>query len=167
MKTHAALGFYYMCRKMSPWLDQGASHVKSSHDNNDNHGNFYIYIKNCRTFSRYNQPKILPCLHSYCKGCLEDMLKTESRDKKGITCPQCKVIHELPPQGIDGYTTFFTINNLLELLHIYESADTPIESIKCTRRKCCCCTLPDLLYLSMWKLPYNPSEATSYKRSWY
>ena len=80
--------------------------------------------------SRYNQPKILPCLHSYCKGCLEDMLK-KSHDKKGITCPQCKVIHELPPQGIDGYTTFFTINNLLELLHIYESADTPIESIKC------------------------------------
>ena len=83
--------------------------------------------------SRYNQPKILPCLHSYCRGCLEDMLK-KSREKKNITCPQCKVIHELPPQGIDGFTTFFTINNLLELLHIHENVitETPIESIKCT-----------------------------------
>ena len=83
--------------------------------------------------SRYNQPKFLPCLHSYCKGCLEDMLK-KSREKKSITCPQCKVVHELPPQGIDGFTTFFTINNLLELLHIHENAvaETPVESIKCS-----------------------------------
>ena len=83
--------------------------------------------------SRYNQPKILPCLHSYCKGCLEVMLK-KSREEKKITCPQCKVVHELPPQGIDGFTTFFTINNLLELLHIHEnaSAETPVESIKCS-----------------------------------
>ena len=82
--------------------------------------------------SRYNQPKILPCLHSYCKGCLEDMLK-KSREKRNITCPQCKVIHELPPEGIDGFTTFFTITNLLELLHIHENtkAETLVESIKC------------------------------------
>ena len=83
--------------------------------------------------SRYNQPKLLPCLHSYCKGCLEDMLK-KSYEKKSITCPQCKVEHVLPPQGIEGFTTFFTINNLLELLHIHENAatETPVESIKCT-----------------------------------
>jgi hypothetical protein len=61
------------------------------------------------------------------------MLK-KSHDKKGITCPQCKVAHELPSQGIDGFTTFFTINNLLELLHIHEntSTETPVESIKCS-----------------------------------
>ena len=82
--------------------------------------------------SRYNQPKILPCLHSYCKGCLEDIMK-KPQEKKSITCPQCKVVHEIPPQGIDGFTTFFTINNLLELLHIHESTEeTPVESIKCT-----------------------------------
>ena len=83
--------------------------------------------------SRYKQPKFLPCLHSYCKGCLEDMAK-KSYEQKSITCPQCKVVHELPPEGIDGFTTFFTINNLLELLRIHEnaSAETPVESIKCS-----------------------------------
>ena len=83
--------------------------------------------------SRFNQPKLLPCLHSYCKGCLEDMLK-KSYEKQNITCPQCKVVHEVPPQGIDGFATFFTINNLLELLHIHENAaaETPAESIKCS-----------------------------------
>ena len=78
--------------------------------------------------SRYNQPKVLPCLHSYCKGCLEDMLK-KSREKRNITCPQCKVEHILPPQGIEGFTTFFKINNLLELLKIHESSE---EKPKCT-----------------------------------
>ena len=84
--------------------------------------------------SRYNQPKILPCLHLYCKGCLEIMSK-KSREERNITCPQCKEIHEIPPQGIDGFTTFFTINNLLELLHIYEISDleTPkVSIIKCS-----------------------------------
>ena len=83
--------------------------------------------------SRYNQPKILPCLHSYCKGCLQDMMK-KPREKKSITCPQCKVVHDIPPQGIDGFATFFTINNLLELLHIHENTEeTPqVESLKCT-----------------------------------
>ena len=58
----------------------------------------------------------------------------KSREKKSITCPQCKVDHGLPPQGIDGFTTFFTINNLLELLRIHENAaaETPVESIKCS-----------------------------------
>ena len=78
--------------------------------------------------SRYNRPKLLPCLHSYCKGCLEDMLK-KSREKRNITCPQCKVEHVLPPQGIEGFTTFFTINNLLELLKIHKSSG---EKPKCT-----------------------------------
>ena len=78
--------------------------------------------------SRYNQPKLLPCLHSYCKGCLEDMFE-KSREKKSIACPQCKVEHVLPPQGIEGFTTFFTINNLLELLKIHEVNE---EKPKCT-----------------------------------
>ena len=83
--------------------------------------------------SRFNQPKLLPCLHSYCKGCLEDMLK-KSCENKSITCPQCKVVHELPPQGVDGFSALYMINNFLELLHIHENAatDAPIDSIKCT-----------------------------------
>ena len=85
--------------------------------------------------SRYTQPKILPCLHCYCKACLEDMVK-KSRDKKNVTCPQCKVTHALPSQGIDGFRTFFTLNNLLELLHVHETSEgdgeKKVEAIKCS-----------------------------------
>ena len=79
---------------------------------------------------RYDHPKILPCLHSYCKGCLEKLVK-RTHPEQQITCPQCKEVHQLPPQGIDAFKTYFTINNLIELLRIHE-ATTPKESTEGT-----------------------------------
>ena len=70
---------------------------------------------------RYKHPKVLPCLHSYCKSCLEGLLKaSQQQEKKQLTCPQCKESHNVPHQGVDSFKTYFTINNLLELLHIHE-----------------------------------------------
>ena len=66
--------------------------------------------------SRYETPKVLPCLHTYCKGCLEDLVK-KARDDQ-VTCPQCKEKHQLPEEGVDGFKTYFTIKNLLELLKV-------------------------------------------------
>ena len=66
--------------------------------------------------SRYETPKVLPCLHTYCKGCLEDLVK-KARDDH-VTCPQCKEDHRLPEEGVDGFKTYFTIKNLLELLKV-------------------------------------------------
>ena len=79
---------------------------------------------------RYDHPKILPCLHSYCKGCLEKLVK-RTHPQQQITCPQCKEVHQLPPQGIDAFKTYFTINNLVELLRVHE-ATTPKESTEGT-----------------------------------
>ena len=67
--------------------------------------------------SRYETPKVLPCLHTYCKGCLGDLL-AKSREADRVTCPQCKEEHQLPEDGVEGFRTYFTINNLLELLQV-------------------------------------------------
>ena len=83
---------------------------------------------------RYDHPKVLPCLHSYCKGCLEKLAK-KTHPQQQITCPQCKEIHQVPPQGIDAFKTYFTINNLIELLRVYE-ATTSKESTKTTMIIC-------------------------------
>ena len=69
---------------------------------------------------RYTHPKVLPCLHSYCKECLEKLAKG-SHPKQEITCPQCKEVHQIPPQGVDSFKTYFTVNNLLELLRVHEA----------------------------------------------
>ncbi len=75
---------------------------------------------------RYKHPKVLPCLHTYCKNCLESLLGSTSK----LTCPQCKEIHEVPSGGIDSFKTYFTINNLIELLHIHEVSSCSGESGK-------------------------------------
>lgn len=67
--------------------------------------------------SRYETPKVLPCLHTYCKSCLDDLL-TKSREPDRVICPQCKEEHQLPEDGVEGFRTYFTINNLLEVLQV-------------------------------------------------
>ena len=37
----------------------------------------------------YREPKVLSCLHSYCKECLEKLVKRVG-EKYTITCPQCR-----------------------------------------------------------------------------
>ena len=74
--------------------------------------------------SRFESPKVLPCLHLYCEKCLEGMTKKSlDKDKGYVVCPQCQERHTIPKQGIDGFKTYFTINNLLELLHVHEAND--------------------------------------------
>ena len=83
-------------------------------------------------FSRYDKPKVLPCLHLYCQKCLLDMVSS-ARDKSQIACPQCQEKHLVPSEGVRGFKTYFTINNLLELLHIHESTsgEAPNSALTC------------------------------------
>ncbi|XP_053905441.1 E3 ubiquitin-protein ligase TRIM56 [Malaclemys terrapin pileata] len=60
---------------------------------------------------RLRRPKILPCLHTYCQGCLEGLLG----DGPGLRCPECREDVSLP-QGVTGLKTNFFVNGLLELV---------------------------------------------------
>ena len=72
---------------------------------------------------RYDHPKVLPCLHSYCKECLEGLVK-KARPNQELTCPQCKEVHGIPAEGVDAFKTYFTMNNLLELLRVHEATSS-------------------------------------------
>ena len=37
----------------------------------------------------FQDPKVLPCLHTYCKKCLEKVQK-QSDGRSVITCPECR-----------------------------------------------------------------------------
>ena len=69
---------------------------------------------------RLTKPKVLPCLHTYCKTCIEDIV-AKSREKGTVNCPQCRESHPLPEKGISGLITNFTAQNLLELLEVHEA----------------------------------------------
>ena len=82
------------------------------------------------------QPKILPCQHTYCLDCLEEVAKLNNPDT--LDCPECRREFKIPPEsGVKGFpenrlTKFhekkksipkffrsFFLYHLLQLWHLY------------------------------------------------
>ena len=69
---------------------------------------------------RVREPKLLPCLHSFCRVCLDRLISTALA--KGVfSCPTCRAEHRIPEKKADGYRTNFTLCSLVELLDIYDT----------------------------------------------
>ena len=54
----------------------------------------------CKKCSKlYTDPRILPCLHSFCKNCIKSLLI--QRGSK-ICCPSCKTTSPIPKKGVEA-----------------------------------------------------------------
>ena len=60
---------------------------------------------------RYTEPKTLPCLHIYCKKCLDELVQLGGE----LRCPSCRKPTRLSERGTSGLPTAFYINSLLEI----------------------------------------------------
>ena len=60
-------------------------------------------------YQLFNNPKYLPCYHSYCEGCLEKM-QVQSK----IICPECRKEAKVPAGGVKEFATNFFINRLVD-----------------------------------------------------
>ena len=67
-------------------------------------------------FETFERPKSLPCLHTFCEHCLDDVLQTQKSKKLPLTCPCCKKefanisnVNDLPMN--------FMIQSTLDLIH--------------------------------------------------
>ena len=56
----------------------------------------------------FKEPKLLPCCHTFCKECLKRILE-KSRQKKRISCPQCRAEHEVTESGPSAFLADFTV----------------------------------------------------------
>ncbi|KAK7087118.1 tripartite motif-containing protein 55-like [Littorina saxatilis] len=62
----------------------------------------------CLCLEIYTSPKLLPCSHSFCLKCLQDLtthLKSES-----VPCPQCRKRVKVPPGGVASFQNNFYLN---------------------------------------------------------
>ena len=77
----------------------------------------------------YTEPKVLPCLHYYCKQCILRLaLRVESN--KPFSCPECHEETTLPEGGVDELKTAFFVNRLKPMFSMLERTHSKVE-VKC------------------------------------
>ena len=59
----------------------------------------------------YTDPKILPCLHYYCKQCILRLALRTGKNKP-FSCPECRKYTTLPEGGVEELKSAFFINRL-------------------------------------------------------
>ncbi|KAJ8001302.1 hypothetical protein DPEC_G00192910 [Dallia pectoralis] len=62
---------------------------------------------------RYNNPKVLPCLHTFCERCLQNYIPAHSLT---LSCPVCRQTSILPEKGVSALQSNFFITNLMDVL---------------------------------------------------
>ena len=77
----------------------------------------------------YNEPKVLPCCHYYCKECIYSLASRTGLDKP-FSCPECRLDVILPQGSVDNLPTAFFINCLKQVHYKLEKAQDKID-VKC------------------------------------
>ena len=63
----------------------------------------------------FDDPRTLPCLHSFCLGCLEAQEFTAKSKFSGLSCHQCKAPFTLPDiGGVGAYTCSVFVDSLVK-----------------------------------------------------
>lgn len=71
--------------------------------------------------STFTEPKVLPCLHTFCQLCIESLVLSKTHDKNVVDCPTCREQYVLPEapdtrSSVAKIRTNFTLKSLIELL---------------------------------------------------
>ena len=77
----------------------------------------------------YTEPKVLPCLHYYCKKCILKLaLRTASNQP--FPCPECRKETTLPEGGVDELKTAFFVHRMEAMYSTVERIHGKVE-VKC------------------------------------
>lgn len=81
----------------------------------------------------YREPKMLPCLHRYCKDCLQSVIKGCHSE---FDCPMCKQACTISEDGVEGFKTDFHMKSLLQFIQLQKSFETKEvrECVGCNKK---------------------------------
>ena len=81
----------------------------------------------------YRDPKILTCFHTFCQGCIQQLLLRQQKDQE-VECPQCHSVVAVTGNDSSSLPTVFFINGLVEVCDILKKAQS--DEIAC--QSCAC-----------------------------
>uniref|UniRef100_A0A452GGK5 Tripartite motif-containing protein 59 n=1 Tax=Gopherus agassizii TaxID=38772 RepID=A0A452GGK5_9SAUR len=79
-------------------------------------------------YSIFEDPRVLPCSHTFCRNCLESVLQLSSNFsiwrplRLPLKCPNCRSIVEIPPSGTESLPINFALKAIIEK---YQQQDHP------------------------------------------
>lgn len=71
-------------------------------------------------YSLFNDPRVLPCSHTFCKACLDNVLQVSTNFsiwrplRLPLKCPNCRSMVELPPNGVEALPTNVCLRAIIE-----------------------------------------------------
>ncbi|KAG7215612.1 hypothetical protein INR49_022138 [Caranx melampygus] len=71
-------------------------------------------------YSLFSDPRVLPCSHTFCKTCLDNLLQVSTNNsiwrplRLPLKCPNCRNVMELPPAGVDALPTNVSLRAIIE-----------------------------------------------------
>ena len=88
-------------------------------------------ILNCPIcLDSYTDPRALPCLHTYCKKCIDNLPTIRAR----VKCPECRRVCQLGGEGASSLPKAFHVSNLQEIKESFKySTDEPHP--ECSKHK--------------------------------
>ena len=75
----------------------------------------------------FEEPKILPCCHYYCKKCIKQLVNYAGPNRP-FQCPECRLATYVPQNDPNKLTTAFFVNRLKELHKKMEKAHGKVEA---------------------------------------
>jgi len=76
----------------------------------------------------FNDPKTIPCLHTFCKSCLEKSIETNKKMMVDVCCPSCRApVHS----EIASIPTNFTIKSLVDIVTVRRRREDAVECDNC------------------------------------
>ena len=81
--------------------------------------------------SQFDSPKTLPCLHSFCLKCIQQLPVDLEKGKHVISCPTCRKTSQVPDKGPAGLHTAFVINSFIEIEEQLKKISVSGEQISC------------------------------------
>ena len=85
--------------------------------------------------NRFTNPKLLPCLHSFCLHCLQRIQAT-SGIRDTILCPECRRNFNIPGNNdLNTLPTNFRLNSLLDALPVTECKTSGVKCGNCDKRR--------------------------------
>ncbi|KAM6223905.1 tripartite motif-containing protein 59 [Rhynchocyon petersi] len=79
-------------------------------------------------YSIFEDPRVLPCSHTFCRNCLENVLQASGNFyiwrplRIPLKCPNCRSIIEIAPNGIESLPVNFALRAIIEK---YQQEDHP------------------------------------------